>query len=102
MSWTQGGSRRGQQGQTRRRLDAGEARRGGGIGNRLPVTKHAAETTYAMPRLARIQWDTREAVGWPQTTAARSSAVAGARLREGVGCGAREGHPRGSVAPSWH
>ena len=86
----------------RRRLDAGEARRGGGVRNRLPATKHAAETAYVMPRLARIQWDTREAVGWRETTAAMSSAAAGARLRAGAGCGARGGHPRGSSAPSWH
>ena len=62
-----------------------------GLGIVAPVTKCAAETTYAMPRLARIQWDTREAVGWPETMAtttmvvARATGTAGSALRSSRG-----------------
>ena len=66
---------------TRRRLDAGEPDVAEGLRFISPVTIRAAETTYAKPRLARIQWDTRETVGWSELAGAKLAAAAEARLK---------------------
>ena len=55
-----------------------------GLGNRPPVTNCVEETTYAMPRLARIHWNMREAVGWSELAGAELAAVAGVRWRAGL------------------
>ena len=65
---------------TRRRLDAGEPDMAEGLGFIALATIRAAEATYAKPRLARIQWDTRETVGWSELAGAKLAAAAGARL----------------------
>ena len=64
-----------------RRLVAGEAER---VGFVAPATIWAAEATYAKPRLARIQWDTRETVGWSELAGAKLAAAAGVRPRAGA------------------
>ena len=65
---------------TRRRLDVGEPDAVEGLGFIAPVTIRAAETTYAKPRLTRIQWDTRETMGWLELAGAKLAAAAGAWL----------------------
>ena len=68
---------------TRRRLDAGEPDTAEGLGIAAPATIRAVELIYTMPRLARIQWDTREAAGRPELAGIRLEAAAGARASSG-------------------
>ena len=71
-------------GQSRRRLAAGEAERGGGLGIAVPATIRAAETTHAKPALTRIQWSTRKAAGAAELAGAELTAAAGVRLCSGA------------------
>ena len=70
------------------------------VGFVAPATIWAAEATYAKPRLARIQWDTRKTVGWSELAGARLAAVARVRPRRAQCCGARGRERRGATA-SW-
>ena len=54
-----------------------------GLGIVAPATIWAAETTYAKHRLARIQRNMREAVGWSELAGAELTAAAGARPSAG-------------------
>ena len=70
-----------------RRLNDGDhtaRRRLAGVA--LGTAAGRAEGTRGMPILTRIQGIMREAVGWPETMATATMAVAGARLEAGAGC----------------
>ena len=54
------------------------------VGFIAPATIWAAEATYAKPRLARIQWDTRKTVGWSELAGGKLAAAAGVRPRAGA------------------
>ena len=96
-SWSAGSK----PGQSRRRLAAAEAERGGGHGIRLSATIWTAEATGEEPKLVRVFWGKWERQGRLELAGIELEVAAGAWLRAESCYEARQGLRSASTA-SWH